>query len=129
MIKDVMDLTATKKGLRLIIDEPDALVNRLFHGDSVRLGEILLHLVGNAVKFTQRGEVNVRVVLAEDRGTEVLVRFEIKDSGIGMTMADQGRLFTLFGQADGSLTRQYGGAGLGLILSKRLAELMGGASA
>ena len=125
-IKGIVDLVATKKGLCLIIDAPDALVNRLFYGDSVRLGEILLHLVGNAVKFTQQGEVSVRVVLAEDRGTEALVRFEIKDSGIGMTMADQEQLFTLFRQVDGSLTRQYGGTGLGLILAKRLAELMGG---
>jgi len=92
----------------------------------VRLSQILHNLGGNAVKFSNRGVVSVSARLVEDNPADVLLRFEVQDSGIGIAVEDQQRLFTAFEQADSSLTRKYGGTGLGLAISKRLARLMGG---
>jgi signal transduction histidine kinase len=78
------------------------------------------------VKFTEEGEVVLRVSLAEEKGDVAVVRFEVKDSGIGMTPEQRSRLFQSFSQADASTTRRYGGTGLGLAISKQLVELMGG---
>jgi CheY-like chemotaxis protein len=90
------------------------------------LGQILLNLTGNAIKFTEQGAITVRARLIEEGATEVVVRFEVQDPGIGISSEDQKRLFRAFEQADGSTTRKYGGTGLGLAISKRLATLMGG---
>lgn len=123
----LIEKKALEKGLQLHIDMPATIVSLTVQGDPLRLGQILLNLAGNAVKFTAVGTIQVRARLMEDTPTEVLLRFEVQDSGIGITPTDQARLFIAFEQADGSSTRKYGGTGLGLAISKRLAQLMGGA--
>jgi PAS domain S-box-containing protein len=98
----------------------------VLHGDGLRLGQILLNFAGNAVKFTEVGSINLRarVISTDDNG--MWVRFEVIDTGIGLTPEQQGRLFQAFEQADASTTRKYGGTGLGLAISRRLTELMQG---
>ncbi len=125
-LKGMVNKAVARKVLRFNVDVSNALARRKFRGDPARLGDILSNLVGNALKFTEQGEVKLRIAIAEDYEPEVLLRFEIEDTGIGIASEDQHRLFTLFEQGDGSSTRKYGGTGLGLMLSKRLAELMGG---
>ncbi len=117
---------AHEKGLTLQIDLPPALQARTFIGDPLRLSQILINLVGNAIKFTDTGVIQVRVLLVGEAPTGHLLRFEVEDNGIGISPEDQARLFTAFEQADGSMTRKYGGTGLGLAISKRLAAMMGG---
>jgi two-component system, sensor histidine kinase len=95
-------------------------------GDQVRLRQILVNLIGNAVKFTERGEVVARVSLADKREDSLLLRFEVSDTGIGISPEMKDIIFTSFSQADGSAARRYGGTGLGLTISKQLTELMGG---
>ena len=95
-------------------------------GDPTRLRQALLNFAGNAVKFTKRGSVTLRVVLLHEVGDEVLIRFEVQDTGIGLTPAQIEGLFHAFVQADASTTRSYGGTGLGLAITRRLAEMMGG---
>ena len=113
------------KGLELIIDV-DGAVPRNLVGDSLRLGQILLNFVNNAVKFTSHGEVGISVRALERTDSQVLVEFRVRDTGIGLTQEQIGRLFQSFSQADASTTRQFGGTGLGLAISKKLAQLMGG---
>jgi CheY-like chemotaxis protein len=116
---------ADSKGLELACliyhDIPPVL-----RGDPGRLRQILMNLVGNAIKFTEQGEVVVRARLAEASPDTVLVRFEVSDTGSGIAPAARARLFQSFSQADSSTTRQYGGTGLGLAIAKQLAEMMGG---
>jgi PAS domain S-box-containing protein len=117
---------ATAKGLKLAFevgpDVPDALV-----GDPLRLGQVLINYGNNAVKFTERGSIHVRVRVVERTEAEVSLRFEVEDTGIGLSAEQQQLLFQSFQQADASISRQYGGTGLGLAISSRLTALMGGA--
>ena len=114
------------KGLALHIDLPPELSRLELQGDPLRLGQVLLNLVGNACKFTDHGAIVVRGRLVENTPAAAVLRFEVEDSGIGISAADQKRLFTSFEQADNTMTRKYGGTGLGLAISKRLVALMGG---
>jgi two-component system, sensor histidine kinase and response regulator len=101
-------------------------VPRTLKGDPGRLTQVLTNLIGNAVKFTEEGEVVLRVSLEEESEDEVIVRFCVSDTGIGMTEEQRSRLFQSFTQADASTTRRYGGTGLGLAISKQLVEMMRG---
>jgi PAS domain S-box-containing protein len=116
---------ASAKGLEFIIDV-DRGVPHALRGDPLRLGQILINYANNAVKFTEKGEIHVSVKPVEDRLGEVVLRFAVRDTGIGMTPDQLGRMFQSFQQADSSVTRKFGGTGLGLAISKRLAEMMGG---
>ena len=116
---------AQEKGLELhYVVEPD--VPALLIGDPLRLTQILVNLIGNAIKFTAKGSVTafIRKVSADDK--QVLLEIDVQDTGIGMTIEQQGSLFQAFTQADTSITRNFGGTGLGLTISKRLVELMSG---
>ena len=95
-------------------------------GDALRLKQILLNLVGNAIKFSERGQISVHAHALEENRRSLLLRIEVTDQGIGLSAEQQARLFQPFVQGDDSMTRKYGGSGLGLIISKRLARLMGG---
>jgi signal transduction histidine kinase/CheY-like chemotaxis protein/HPt (histidine-containing phosphotransfer) domain-containing protein len=118
-------LQAHQKGLELNCDmSPD--IPSLLRGDPDRLRQILTNLAGNAVKFTHTGEVTIRVTLASETPGDVLLRFSVTDTGIGISLEKQKLLFTKFSQVDNSTTRRYGGSGLGLAISKELAEKMGG---
>src|SRR5260221_5984809 len=118
-------LRAHKKGMELACqvepDVPDGLV-----GDGNRLRQVLLNLIGNAIKFTENGEVIVRVRAPETDHQSIVIGFEIADTGIGIAPEKQQTIFHAFEQADSSTTRHYGGTGLGLTISSRLVELMGG---
>ena len=121
-----MTMNAGSKELELAIGIA-ADVPRLLQGDPARLQQVLVNLSGNAIKFTDAGEVAVRVALEARTGAQATLRFEVSDTGIGMSEQEQGRLFAPFAQADGSITRRFGGTGLGLTISRRLVTLMGGA--
>jgi two-component system, sensor histidine kinase and response regulator len=124
-VGNLMSEKASAKGLELIFDvEPK--VSAHFKGDPLRLGQILINFCSNAVKFTETGEILVRVRVLEDTEDAQLVGFSVADTGIGMTPDQVERLFQAFEQADASTTRRYGGTGLGLAISKQLTELMGG---
>lgn len=117
---------AAEKRLRMHVDLSPGLADLHVMGDPVRLGQVLLNLAGNAIKFTQQGHVTLRCRIVDANDRDLLLRWEVIDTGIGIAPQDQEKLFTAFEQADGSMTRRYGGTGLGLTISKRLVHLMGG---
>ncbi|MCT9812754.1 PAS domain S-box protein [Acidovorax sp. Be4] len=133
LLSDVLDNLATimtaslgSKPLELIVAPPPPGADFLI-GDSLRLGQVLINLAGNAIKFTERGEVAVRIVqLPSDSPDQVVLRFAVADTGIGIPKDEQARIFQSFSQADTTTTRRFGGTGLGLTISSRLVELMGG---
>jgi len=128
-IEDVVDLLAERahaKGLELACSLPADLVTNV-RGDPLRLGQILTNLVGNAIKFTEQGSVVIRVASFEESAKKVTMRFDVTDTGVGISPDAQSRIFDEFSQADGSTTRKHGGSGLGLAISKQLVEMMGGA--
>ncbi|MDH4083989.1 MAG: ATP-binding protein, partial [Nitrospira sp.] len=116
---------ASKKGLELTCFVPDEMPDVVL-GDPVRLRQVLLNLVGNAVKFTERGDVSVRVHYLSQEDERIRLKCEVKDSGIGISQEAQKRLFNAFSQADSSTTRRFGGTGLGLAIVRQLVSLMGG---
>ena len=124
-IVNVLEPTALAKGFRLTI-EPLPELGGVLLGDSLRIEQVLVNLIGNAIKFTDRGEVRVRVSLLTSDEKTLCLRFEVKDTGIGIEPGVIDGLFHPFTQADGSITRRFGGTGLGLSICKRLVELMGG---
>jgi PAS domain S-box-containing protein len=131
-LDEVLDSVATvtvnkaqDKGLEYLIDAP-ADVPRALRGDPLRLGQILVNLVNNAVKFTEAGEVELSAQLLQRSADRMQLQFCVRDTGIGMTAEQASALFRPFTQADGSTTRKYGGTGLGLSICKRLVEMMDG---
>jgi hypothetical protein len=125
-VTELMTPSAHKKGIKMNLWVDERLPNCL-EGDAMRLRQVLLNLVSNAVKFTERGEVSVRVTRTESRSPDVVgLRFEVRDTGIGIPPELLGKLFQPFSQADGSTTRRYGGTGLGLVICKKFVDLMGG---
>lgn len=124
-ISSVIGLKSFEKEIELILVKEHEVPDRL-NGDSLRLNQILLNLCNNAVKFTNEGQVVLRVSEISKTKDEVVLRFSVKDSGIGMTNEQLKKLFNAFSQADTSITRKYGGTGLGLTISKNLVKMMGG---
>lgn len=122
----VLACKADDKGVRLTTEISPALAEASFMGDPLRLEQILLNLLDNAIKFTERGDVVLRVRTVSENAESVRLRFEVADSGIGIEPTMKSRLFTAFEQAEDSMTRKYGGTGLGLAISKRLVQMMGG---
>ena len=116
---------AGKRGLRLFLEMGSEVPHEL-SGDPLRLGQILINFASNAVKFTHEGSVTLSVALVERDGDQALLRFAVRDTGIGLSAEQHGQLFQSFSQADTSISRKYGGTGLGLAISRKLAALMGG---
>jgi two-component system, sensor histidine kinase and response regulator len=128
VLNNVCTVTTQKvfeKGLEFVIHNPEDIPPCLV-GDSLRLSQIMINLVNNAVKFTEKGDVEITITCLERNQEQVQLEFRVRDTGIGMTPEQLGKLFMPFTQADSSTTRKFGGTGLGLSISKRLVELMGG---
>ncbi len=121
-------LRADEKGLELTFHIPPDVPDRLI-GDPLRLRQVMVNLVGNAIKFTEEGEVAVDLQLESTSDSAARVLFEVRDTGIGISEAQQQKIFKAFGQADSSTTRQFGGTGLGLAIACQLTEMMGGSMA
>ncbi len=124
-VRALFSESASRKGLVLTVDRGDDLP-RAFRGDSLRLRQVLCNLVGNAVKFTESGSIQVRTCCVADDCGAMQLRCEVQDSGIGIQPEARRKLFQPFSQADGSMARRFGGTGLGLVICQRLAALMGG---
>ncbi len=128
VIDNVVNLVSEKvdeKGLELLCAiDPD--IPRTLIGDPLRLGQVLINMANNAVKFTKAGEVRIAIAVESQGGAELVLAFRVSDTGIGLSPEQMGRLFKSFAQADSSTTRQYGGTGLGLAICKSLAQAMGG---
>ena len=121
----LLSAQAKAKGIHLFADIEEGLPSR-FISDEGRIRQVLINLVGNAVKFTKEGEVRVRIGSVSDKGDHVTIRAEISDTGIGVAEDDLGRIFEKFEQVDGSQTRNFDGTGLGLSISKQIIDLLGG---
>ena len=132
-LDDVMDNLANlvtvkaqeKEDLEVLIATAQE-IPRFLVGDPLRLGQILINLANNAVKFTESGEIVVSTELVKRNENELTLKFAVSDTGIGLTREQAAKLFQSFSQADTSTTRKYGGTGLGLAISKRLVEMMDG---
>ncbi|MCL9781331.1 response regulator [Vibrio sp. S4M6] len=124
-VSNLVGLRASERGLELLIHVENNVPTTLI-GDPLRLGQILINLANNAVKFTEKGEVKIHISLVEHTDENVTLKYSVSDSGIGMSTEQCGKLFSKFTQADTSTTRKYGGTGLGLAISKELSQLMGG---
>jgi two-component system, sensor histidine kinase and response regulator len=124
-VSNLMREQCITKGLELIFDI-DTHIPEILYGDPLRLGQILINYTSNAVKFTEKGEIIIRIRRVSRTGDECLLHFEVQDTGIGIKDDQKEKLFQMFHQADTSTTRKYGGTGLGLAISKQLAALMGG---
>ncbi len=124
-MSSVASQNAYAKGLELLLNIAEDIPMDLV-GDPHRLGQVLANLVGNSVKFTEAGEVELRATLSEKAGEKVKLRFSVRDTGIGMTVEQCAKLFQPFTQADSSTTRKYGGTGLGLSIVRRIVEMMSG---
>jgi two-component system sensor histidine kinase/response regulator len=124
-ISTLVGIKTQEKGLELLF-KTDSSVPTALVGDPLRLGQILINLSNNAVKFTDSGEIVVATELIQKDEAQITLKFSVHDTGIGMTAEQAAKLFQPFAQADSSTTRKYGGTGLGLTISKRLAEMMGG---
>ena len=122
---DMISLKAREKQLELIISR-DTEVPEYLKGDPLRLGQVLLNITNNAIKFTQKGEIKISVALKEKTEFGIILEFIVSDTGIGLTSHQIDRLFKAFTQADSSMTRKFGGTGLGLAISRQLIDLMGG---
>lgn len=122
---EMLSASATAKGIKLR-SEIDPAIPAQVIGDSTRLMQVLINLVGNAIKFTDDGEVCICAKVVRSSSSDIAVRFEVNDTGIGIPLEVQDKIFDAFTQADGSTTRRYGGTGLGLAIASRLVELMGG---
>jgi len=123
-VGSIMAGPAREKGLKLVIEHTD--IPAWLHGDPTRVRQALLNYASNAIKFTERGEVSLGVRLLEQDEDALLLRFAVRDTGIGLNPEQMARLFQAFTQADVTTTRKYGGTGLGLAITRRLAEMMGG---
>ena len=124
-IRNIQSFFASEKGLELIINISEEIDFNVI-GDSLRLQQVMLNILSNAIKFTHEGHIAISVGVAERNSDTATLVFAIKDTGIGMTWEQASKVFDAFNQADSSTTRKYGGTGLGLAISKRLVELMGG---
>jgi CheY-like chemotaxis protein len=122
---DLVSQRAEEKGLRMVVNVAHDVPREIF-GDSMRLGQILLNLLGNAEKFTERGSISVRCSVDTREAEEVGLRFSVSDTGIGMTPDQMRKLFSPFTQGDSSMTRRFGGTGLGLSIVRRLVDMMDG---
>ncbi len=126
LVLKMLGLRADQKGLRLTCDV-DPTIPQTFVGDPIRVGQVLVNLVGNAIKFTEQGAVSIEVRPEGTSNLDSLVlRFTIRDTGIGISPAQQAAIFEVFQQADGSIARRFGGTGLGLTISRQLVTMMGG---
>lgn len=124
-VAHIVGVKASEKDLDIIYDYARDLPNALV-GDSLRLGQVLINLISNAIKFTEHGEITIKINIVNDKKDYIELSFSIEDTGVGMTKEQLSKLFQSFSQADTSISRQYGGTGLGLAISKNLVELMGG---
>lgn len=123
-LSSMLDERIKSKGLRLSIDTDH--VQPMLHGDVLRIRQALLNYLGNAIKFSTRGEISLRVSIVAEDAQSMLLRFAVSDTGIGIQPEDRRRLFTAFEQLDSGTSRQYGGTGLGLVITRHIAELLGG---
>ncbi len=123
-VNSVLHFRAEEKGLKLVMEQESGIPGLL--GDPSRLNQVLINLVGNAIKFTARGSVEVKCRIAERSGDKVHIAFSVKDTGIGISEEQIGKIFERFTQASSDTNRKYGGTGLGLTISRQLVELQGG---